>query len=61
MAKKLEISRKNYNTIKDIIKVSSCMAVAYTKVQEEFNINRDQAYKIVNAVYYDYKYLKIIE
>ena len=61
MAKKLEISRQNYNTIKDIIKVSSCMAVAYDRVQEKFNLNRDQAYRVTNAVYYDYKYLKVKE
>lgn len=59
--KKLEISREVYNNVKDIIKNSTCFAVAYKKVQEKYNLNRDQAYKIVNAVNYNYKYLKVIE
>jgi hypothetical protein len=57
--KKLEISRQNYNTIKDIIKTSSCMAIAHDRVQKQFNLNRDQAYRVTNAVCYDYKYLKV--
>jgi hypothetical protein len=61
MSKKVEISRDNYNLIKDIIKNSSCYAVAYEKVQEQFNLNREQAYKITNAVANDYKYLKIVD
>lgn len=60
MSKKVEISRDNYNLTKDIIKNSSCMAVAYEKVQEQFNLNREQAHKITNAVANDYKYLKIV-
>ena len=61
MSKKLEISQENYDIIKEIIRNSTCMAVAYEKVQEQFNLNREQAQKVTSAVYYNYKYLKIIE
>lgn len=61
MSKKIEITKKNYNSIKEIIKNSSCMAVAYETIQEQFNLTRDQAYRLTNAVYNDYKYLKVID
>ena len=61
MSKKVEITKVNYSIIKDIIKNSSCMAKAYESVQEKFNLSRDQAYKITQAVDNDYKYLKVID
>ena len=61
MSKKVEITGNNYSIIKDIIKNSSCMAKAYDSVQERFNLTRDQAYKITQAVDNDYKYLKIVD
>lgn len=61
MGKKVEVNRENYDSIKDIIKNSSCMAVAYDTVSEKFNLNREQAHKITNAVGNDYKYLKIVD
>jgi len=60
MAKKVEISKENYDKIKSIIKESSCMAVAYDKVEKEFNLNYDSAFRITQAVDNDYKYLKVI-
>ena len=61
MSKKDEITRNNYNIIKNIIKDSSCMVKAYESVQERFNLTRDQAYKITHAVDNDYKYLKVVD
>jgi len=61
MSKKVEITGNNYSIIKDIIKNSSCMAKAYDSVQERFNLTRDQAYKITQAVDNDYKYLKVVD
>jgi hypothetical protein len=62
MAKQVKISRSNYDKIKSIIGESSCMADAYTKVQQAFNLKMyNSARKITNAVYHDYKYLKIID
>jgi len=60
MSNKLEITRENYNLIKDIIKNSSCMAVAYDTVASKYNLTREQSYKLTNAVANDYKYLKIV-
>ena len=37
------------------------MAVAQDKVKEQFNLTRNQAYTLTNAVYNDYKYLKVID
>jgi len=36
------------------------MAVAYNKVEKEFNLNYDSAFRITQAVDNDYKYLKVI-
>jgi len=60
MAKKVEISKANYDKIKSIIKESSCMAVAYGKVEKEFNLNYDEAFRLTQTVDNDYKYLKVI-
>ena len=61
MSKKDEITRNNYNIIKNIIKDSSCMVKAYESVQERFNLTRDQAYRLTQAVDNNYKYLKVID
>ncbi|MFA5558649.1 MAG: hypothetical protein WDA59_04205 [Methanofastidiosum sp.] len=37
MSKKLEIFRKDYDTIKEIVKNSTCMAVAYKEVGKQYN------------------------
>ena len=37
------------------------MAVAYEKVQEQYKLDRNNAFRITQAVNYDYKYLKVIE
>ena len=61
MAKKsLQITKFDYILIKQIIKDSSCMANAYQTVEKVYNVTRDQAYTLVNAVYNDYKYLKVV-
>jgi len=60
MSNKLEITRENYNLIKEIIKNSSCMAVAYDAVSDKYNLTREQSRKVTNAVANDYKYLKIV-
>jgi len=61
LSKIVKISRENYNLIKAIIKESSCMAIAYDKVQEEFKLNYDSAFRLTQAVDNDYKYLKVEE
>ena len=60
MSKKLEIKRQDYDIIKKIISESSCMAVAYDKVQKQYNLTREQSYKVTQAIANDYKYLKVI-
>ena len=58
--KSLELKKFDYILIKQIIKDSSCMANAYQTVEKVYKISKDQARTRVNAVYYDYKYLKVI-
>ena len=61
MSKIKKISRNDYDLIKNIIKNSSCMSVAYNTAQEKLQLDYDSAFRITQAVDNDYKYLKIEE
>ena len=59
--KRLVINKEQYNKVKEIISTMTCFRDAEIKIAKEFNIDEDNAYRLLKAVYYQYKYLEVIE
>ncbi|HEY5588866.1 MAG TPA: hypothetical protein VIK86_07925 [Candidatus Paceibacterota bacterium] len=58
MKKSLTITTKQYNTVKAIAN-KNCLAVSQNIVSDLYNITKDQAFTVCQAVLNNYKYLTV--
>ncbi len=58
--KGMELTKDERNEVLDILK-GSCFAVAERELAKLWNIDKYLASRILGAVFYNYKWLKVIE